>query len=141
MDDICETTVPSLDIDPIVSIFTEMPVTLAVLYGSHARGESAEHSDVDFAVAFKSSLSAIERTRLRLQLIEQLSRVLHTDAVDVVPLSETPQSLRRAIQDDGIVLYGSKESFPPVNKDYSQQTHDDRMARFDEILTEIEQTV
>lgn len=53
------------DLDVIRSVLEEAPVTLAVLYGSHARGEARPGSDVDVAVSFRESLSSVECTRTR----------------------------------------------------------------------------
>ena len=142
MDELAQTSVTSVDTDTIVSVLDDTPVTVAVLYGSHARGEPTVHSDIDLAVAFDESLSSLDQTRARLSLIEQLSSTLGTDAIDVVPLSKAPVSLRREIQTDGIILYGSKGQLPPVDDEtHTHQTHEDRMDRFDELLTDIERVV
>lgn len=144
MDELAQTSVTSVDTDTIVSVLSDTPVTVAVLYGSHARKEPTAHSDIDLAVVFDESLSSLEQTKARLTLIEQLSRALGTDAVDVVPLSEASVSLWHEIQTDGIVLYGSKDQLPAVeseNETYTHQTHEDRMDRFDELLTDIERVV
>jgi len=142
MDELAQTSVTSVDTDTIVSVLDDTPVTVAVLYGSHARGEPTVHSDIDLTVAFDESLSSLEQTRARLSLIEQLSSALGTDAIDVVPLSEAPVSLRREIQTDGIILYGSKDQLAPVDdENHAHQTHEDRMDRFDELLTDIERVV
>lgn len=139
-----EATVPSLDVDTIVSVLAESPVTVAVLYGSHARGEATGQSDIDLAVAFEEELSSIDRTRARLALIERLSVELETDDIDVVPLSRATPALLREIRSDGIVLYGSEESVPRVSTTESNvetETHEDRLAQFDELLTDIRRVV
>jgi len=142
MNEPAQTTVTSVDTDTIVSVLDDTPVTVAVLYGSHARGEPTAHSDIDLAVAFDESLSSLDQTRARLSLIEQLSSALGTDAIDVVPLSKAPVSLQREIQTDGIILYGSKDQLVPVDdENHTHQTHEDRMDRFDELLTDIERVV
>jgi predicted nucleotidyltransferase len=61
-------------------------------------------SDVNLAVAFPDSLSSVERTRVRLLLIERLSVALGTDDVDVVPLDRAPEALLAEILRDGIIL-------------------------------------
>lgn len=144
MREISEATVPSLDVDTIVSVLAESPVTVAVLYGSHARDEATGRSDIDLAVAFEETLSSIDRTRARLALIERLSVELETDDIDVVPLSRTPPDLLREVRADGIVLYGSEESVPRVSNTESKveaETHEDRLAQFDELLTDIRRVV
>lgn len=144
MREISEATVPSLDVDMIVSVLAESPVTVAVLYGSHARDEAIDRSDIDLAVAFEEELSSIDRTRARLALIERLSVELETDDIDVVPLSRAPPALLREVRADGIVLYGSEESVPRVSNTESKveaETHEDRLAQFDELLTDIRRVV
>lgn len=142
MDDVSEIGELSVDTETIESVLVDTPVSVAVLYGSHARGEAAEHSDIDLAVVFDETLSSVEKTRARLALIERLSVRLGTNAVDVTPLTRAPQSLRREIYRDGIVLYGSEKSLPAIDEDeHNRQTHTDRMAEFDDVLTDIERIV
>lgn len=142
MDDVAEMDGLSVDTETIESVLVDTPVSVAVLYGSHARGEATEHSDIDLAVVFNETLSSVEKTRARLALIERLSMSLGTDAVDVTPLTQAPTSLQREIYQDGILLYGSERSLPAIGeKSYTPQTHRDRMAEFDDVLTDIERIV
>jgi predicted nucleotidyltransferase len=113
MRELDETAIPGLDIEEIVRILERVPVTLGVLYGSHAQGEATGGSDIDLAVAFDESLSSVERTRARLELIEQLSTGLETDDVDVVPLSDAPSELLEEILTDGVLIYGSMTDLEP----------------------------
>jgi len=129
-----------LDVDAIVEVLEDAPVTLAILFGSHARSASHGSSDVDLAVEFSTSLSSVERTRARLDLISELSSTLELDGVDVVPLTAASKELRREIQADGIVLYGEE----PERFDFdesSDPTHEETLARFDEIVDTLEQVV
>ena len=52
MDELTEATPLSVDVETIVSVLVDTPVTAAVLYGSHARGEHTEHSDIDLAIVY-----------------------------------------------------------------------------------------
>lgn len=139
MEEIDEAEPLAVDTDAIIEVLDDAPVTVAVLYGSHARGDATADSDVDLAVLFDDSLGSTETTRARLTLIERLTAALGTDAVDVVPLSRTHATLRREIYDDGIVLYGSPEAIPPV--DEAVRTATESMADFDELLADIERVV
>lgn len=136
------TTVPGLDVEAIVRILEDAPVTLGVLYGSHARGEATARSDIDLAVEFDESLSSVERTRARLGLIERLSIELETDDVDVVPLSRAPEDLLETILADGILVFGSMDDVEmyrgesPVVSDRR-----DRLDAFDDVLDELERVV
>jgi predicted nucleotidyltransferase len=138
MEEIDEADPLAVDTDAIIEVLDEAPVTAAVLYGSHARGDATADSDVDLAVVFDDSLESVERTRARLGLIERLTARLGTDDIDVVPLARTHATLRREIDDDGIVIYGSPDALPAMD-DSSPAA--DQMAAFDELLTEIERVV
>lgn len=133
-----DVSIPGLDVATIVETVEDAPVTAAVLYGSHARGEATPGSDVDLAVQFDESLSSEERTRARLALIERLSTALGTDAVDVVPLSGASDDLKRDIFVDGIRLYGRVDE-RPVGE--TARDHDERLADFDDLLAELERVV
>lgn len=60
-------------------------VKLAYLFGSQARHDAGPLSDYDFAVHF-GGLPAMEAFNLKLALLNDLSRALGTDAVDLVVL-------------------------------------------------------
>jgi len=139
MDEIDDGVSLSVDRDRLVTVLSDAPITVAVLYGSHARGEATDDGDIDLAVTFDDELDSAARTRARLRLIERLSAELETDAVDVVPLSRTEPALRRSIHEEGIVIYGTADAVPTGND--AETTHDERMATFDELLADIERVV
>lgn len=133
---------PGIDTEAVMEVLEAAPVALAVLYGSHARGEATAASDVDIAVAFEESLSSCERTRVRLALIERLSVRLDTDDVDVVPLAETPPELRRGICEDGVVIVGSSGDLEPYcDVPPRTRTREERLAEFDELLADLDRVV
>jgi predicted nucleotidyltransferase len=129
-----------LDVDTIVDVLEGAPVTRAVLFGSHARATVHGSSDVDIAVEFSPRLSSVERTRARLDLISRLSSALAIEAIDVVPLSAASADLRREIQADGIVLYGDAPTWIEAD-DPGESTHEETLARFDEIVDTLERVV
>lgn len=61
-------------------------VKLAYLFGSQVYGKTGPLSDYDFAVYFGETFSPIEIFNLKLALLNDLSRTLGTDAVDLVIL-------------------------------------------------------
>jgi predicted nucleotidyltransferase len=140
MREFADADVRTLDTESIERVVDDAPVTLAILYGSHARGTATSRSDVDLAVSFEESLSSVERTRARLSLIEQLTVALDTDDVDVIPLRRAPPELRRVIDTDGIVLSGSADDLD-MGESEERSTHADRLAAFDELLADIERVV
>lgn len=130
-----------LDTAAIIDLIDDLPVTLVVLYGSHAREEETEESDIDLAIAYRDTVPEIERTRARFALIDRLSTRLDT-AVDVVPLSETVGSLRRAICEEGVVVYGEPAEFDAFCTDGSvPTTHDERLAAFDDVVATLKRVV
>ena len=135
-----DVSIEGLDLASIRSILEESPVRVAILYGSFARGEANERSDVDLAVDFEESLSSVQRTQARLALIDQLSRKLRKDAVDVVPLSRMPEEFRREVLADGILLIGSIEEGQDVESE-PRETRQDRLGEFDELLADLEKVV
>lgn len=137
-----EVTVPTLDLDGIQRVLQDAPVSVAILYGSHARSEATERSDVDVAVGFDESLSSVERTRARLDLIDRLQASLDAGAVDVVPLSAASDSLLREIHEDGVLLVGAEADVAAFGEpDRPDDTHDERMAEFDDLLGDIRRVV
>lgn len=139
MRDRSETSTIPLDVDAVVQVFEGAPVRRGVLFGSFARREERTESDVDVAVEFDRSLSSVEQTKARLDLIERLSAALGLDEVDVIPLSRAPADLRREINRDGIALYGPSE--PLDVHDEGDGTHEDRIEQFDDILADLERVV
>lgn len=133
-----EATVPNLDVDAIVRVLDEAPVTLAVLYGSYARGDTTARSDIDLAVEFKGTLPSVDQTRARLGLIERLTTELETDEIDAVPLSRVPTELL----EDGILIRGSMADLERYIEHVGETTsHRDRLTEFDDLLTELERVV
>lgn len=142
MRDRTDTTLPNLNVNAIVDVLGETPATLAILYGSYARGDTTATSDIDLAVAFEESLSSVERTHARLRLIERLTTGLETDDIDVVPLSQVSTELREEILTDGILIYGSPSDLDQYSGQSAEETsHQDRLAEFDELLAELERVV
>jgi len=71
-------------------------VLFALLFGSHARGESRPDSDIDLAVFVSPALSPEERWKLRLRLHATLEDL---GTLDVVVLNDAPALLaHRALQ-------------------------------------------
>lgn len=141
MRDRSEFSASGLDVDALVEILDGAPVTCGVLFGSHATGDERSGSDVDLAVEFESSLSSVERTRARLQIIEEVSVALGLDAVDVVPLSGAPTALRREIYEDGVLLYGSLGEVDTSVDEDTEPDREETLAQFDRLLSEMERTV
>jgi len=139
MRELDDTANPSVDTEQLRSVVVDEPITVAVLYGSHARGEADDSSDIDLAIGFAEQLDPTEQTRVRLRLIERLSTELGTDAVDVVPLDQIQPSLKRTIAEEGIVIYGDPDAVPTATD--TDSTREEAMETFDELLADIERVI
>lgn len=73
----------------------------AYLFGSLARGEAGEMSDVDVAVFLDEQRSVAERGRLLLELTAELMSRLGRNDVDVVALNDAPPLLYHRVLRDG----------------------------------------
>ncbi len=80
-------------------------VVLAYLYGSQARGQANLLSDVDIAVLLDGYPDPDHCFNARLEIIGDLVSLLHTDAVDVAILNQTPPALNYRVLRDGIALF------------------------------------
>ena len=72
-------------------------VKLAYLFGSVAEGKEGKLSDVDLAVFLDESLSKLERFRLQLKLISELTSILKTDRIDLTVMNNAPLTLNYEI--------------------------------------------
>ena len=100
--------------------FAGLPVRVAYLFGSHARGEANQLSDVDVAL-LAPDIVPLERLDLRLRAIGRLStaaRIPDFD-LDVIVLDESPLTLTGRVIRDGIVIYSVDE---PLRADYESRT-------------------
>jgi len=95
----------------IASYLAETAVEFAVLFGSYARSEPDEASDVDIALRFPESLSTTERFRLRNRIDADLQE--YADSfVDVCDIDTLPTPVAYRALRDGTVLVGDDQ---PVN--------------------------
>lgn len=74
-------------------------VIRASVFGSLARGESDQDSDVDVLVVFEEGRSLLDLSALRLDLIEELGR-----EVDVVPPGGLHPKLKDRILDEQVQI-------------------------------------
>jgi predicted nucleotidyltransferase len=77
----------------------------AYLFGSHARGTAAAHSDVDVAVYLGRSSLDESPFGPAAELTARLMRALGTNDVDVVVLNRAPPLLYHRVLRDGVRLF------------------------------------
>ena len=79
------------------------PIAAAWLYGSLARGDARQDSDVDLAVLFAAHLQADRRRVLR-EIERAAATALAARDVSVVDLENAPLLLRHRVLRDGVLL-------------------------------------
>ena len=90
-------------IEPLRTAAISCGASRLVLFGSRARGDHRDTSDIDLAVW---GLGPTEAGRLRL-LLDDLPTLLCFDLVPVTP--DTNPALLKNIQNEGVVLYAADE--------------------------------
>mgnify|MGYP001567586048 CR=1 FL=1 len=86
--------------DSVTPILKNFDIRYAGLFGSVARGESREQSDVDLLIDIGHPMGMVSY----MKFINELESVLHT-SVDVVSLNSIQPALKREIQKDLQTIY------------------------------------
>ncbi len=135
-------TVPTSDDQSIRDIVAETlrahPVSVGYLFGSFARGEAHDRSDIDVAVVFENGASGLPT---KLALGADLALALGTDDVDVVDLESAPPSLIRTIFREGDRLIGNTTDERRFRNNVRMGTEDEQRSpaeRFDDALATID---
>lgn len=135
------------DGDGLATVLAEYPVRLAVLFGSQVDGTATEESDVDVAVAFEADLSPAERLSERIDLTTALVQALGTDAVDVTDLDAVKPDVGADALETGRLIVGDRSTLSAYRRRFErdrttvEDTHDERMRRFESILERLDAAV
>ena len=90
-----------IDLKNLVEYLETQPITKAWLFGSYARGEASEESDVDILVIFK------EKAKIGMKFIEilnSLERILGRN-VDLVEESSLLPWIKPYVEKEKILIY------------------------------------
>ncbi len=91
------------DTDNLISLCRQNDVAMIGLFGSTARGEASEGSDLDFLVEFGKRKSLLEMVRFERELSESLGK-----KVDLLTEAAISPYIRENILRDLTVIYDSK---------------------------------
>ena len=80
------------------------------LFGSRARGDNFERSDIDLAVE-APGMDPYDWLNITLDFGEEAPTLL---SIDLVRMEEAPELLREQIRDEGIVIYERARAQAPV---------------------------
>ncbi|WP_312911775.1 type VII toxin-antitoxin system MntA family adenylyltransferase antitoxin [Natronosalvus caseinilyticus] len=133
-----------IDLEELTCVLEGYPVRLAILFGSTVHGTATDQSDIDIAVAFESDLDPTERLEQRISLIVSLTDALETDAIDVADLEGINSGIGLAALENGYVLVDNPALREHLKEKYEgsypegDETHEERMRRFDSLLSRLE---
>lgn len=133
---------PSFPLEAIRSTLEAHPVRLAVLFGSHARGESHARSDIDLAVELDGIRPGQPGFNAAFfSLSADLSEALETDGIDLVDVHTLSPLLARVVLEDGVIVVGSERRAEQLRSELSADGDRDRTPRerFDEALRRIDE--
>lgn len=99
-----------LDLDALCEAVTSYPLSLAVLFGSHATADAHALSDLDVAVAFEESVAHERKLRLLDELTVAIQRTTGIEAVDLVDLDSVGPAVGYEALKHGILLCGDPDA-------------------------------
>lgn len=128
-----------LDRAAICEVIDRHPVELAVLFGTHARGQSSQESDIDIAVAFDETVDQDDRLAARIDLFVDLSACLETDDIDIADLASIKPAVGEHAMRTGVLLVGDEASRRRYLKRFQEKrpappSHEERMERLQSIV-------
>jgi predicted nucleotidyltransferase len=87
-------------------VFKKYAAEYAYLYGSQVTGNTNKESDFDFAVMLSNELSDEQRFKVRLKLMSEISRILKTDAIDLIILNDVHSIfLKFVVIKEGLLIF------------------------------------
>ena len=113
-------------------------VLVCYLYGSYARNQQTNLSDLDLAILMAQKSSALERSRLSLKLSHAIAESMNGVDVDLRVINDTPLEFRYNVIHEGIVIYSRDDEqrlkfesrtlmeyfdFKPMIHQYNQYMH------------------
>ena len=122
--------IETADLDAIRAILDATDVEFALLFGSHARKEANESSDLDIAVRFPDRLSDRDRFRAR-NRIDAILQEHAEGTVDVSDIDALAVAVQHAALRDGIVLCGDDDAVADYREQITaayESTADERTA-------------
>lgn len=100
--------------EAVITRLEEAPVSLALLFGSYATGQTTPGSDIDIAVEYDETLEDITDTHL--SLVADLTRILGRDDIDVVRLTSVDPRIAVEALEAGQLLIGTHENINQLRK-------------------------
>ncbi|MEG1255410.1 nucleotidyltransferase domain-containing protein [Clostridium sp.] len=92
----------------LVLVDKEYRVKFAYLFGSQARGEANDDSDIDIGIYFENKYDSFNEALIRGNIMEMGKEFFHKD-VDIVSLNNSSLLMKYQVITDGIVVFDRVE--------------------------------
>ncbi|WP_323173252.1 nucleotidyltransferase domain-containing protein [Natrialba sp. PRR66] len=132
----------SVPLETLLEVLQEHPVKLAILFGSHAQGETHAGSDLDIAVVLETVRpDHPDYNDVFFGLSADLSAALETDEIDLVDLQTASPDLVESIFAQGVLLIGEPEDAAAIETQLRPTESSDQSPRerFDAALAKIDE--
>ena len=132
-----------LPLETLEEMFEERSVSVAICYGSQAKGQTHDHSDIDLAVEFIDLRPGDEGYNdAFFGLFADVTETLGTDDVDLVDVHSLSGSLARAVFETGVLICGHPERIAALREELDtapderspRKRLDEAIERMDEYL-------
>ena len=115
-----EPNAKGVKLDGMSEYLARTPVVFAILFGSHARGDETDSSDVDVALGFPEEMDDHKRFHLRNRIDANLQDYAEP-FVDVSDVDSLPISVACAALRDGVVLVGDDQAVETYRKQVEKE--------------------
>ena len=85
---------------PLIDYFKKQPIEKAYLFGSYARGEATNSSDIDILVALEKGAGLLKFSRIKIDLED-----LFNTKVDLVSSTGVSKYIKPYIDQDKVLIY------------------------------------
>ena len=108
-------------IDTVVAVLEEKPVSFAMVFGSIARNDAAERSDIDIAVEFETIRPGDEGySDVFLETYNAVDEAVSVE-IDLIDVHSMPPAFASSALDGGMILLGSEERRIELTEELAQK--------------------
>ena len=90
-------------------IFKNYPIQFVYLFGSFAKDQAKQNSDIDIAVCFSIDVPEDRIHQIHMELISELSKLLKNDKIDIIILNSMPVFFAFRVIKEGNIIFCPEE--------------------------------
>lgn len=110
------TVAVTIDRKKLIEIAQRRNIAYLALFGSVARGEATEQSDVDLAIRFTRPVSLFDYVDVQLEFEELLGK-----SVDLIPIDNAYSFVRDSMNAGLTILYEAPQNMPSMSNKHVEQ--------------------